>query len=217
MGFCAVYGGKAEELEASLEKLGSPFHLVEYGINFKKYACCGGIHPGVDILLEFREKMGLRPEMVEAIDCWLKKSTLSTMPYTVPNTADEARFSMPFCLATALQAGKVGLEEFDEQKLQRPEIVALINRITTLTGKEDNTVKLRVRLKDGRVLEAEKSMAKGSIEAPTSIEETVAKFLACSNGILSPDRAAAAVRMLEQFDRLPNIQQFMEIVSLPKN
>ena len=61
-GFTSCFGGKPGELP-----FGAPWDLLENGLAFKRYPCCSGTHPAVDVLLEWRAACTVAPEEIREI------------------------------------------------------------------------------------------------------------------------------------------------------
>jgi 2-methylcitrate dehydratase PrpD len=221
LGFCSLYGGNYAHLDQAIRSLGAPFHLVQAGIHFKRYSCCGKIEPGVDIVLELREGCRIDPGVVERIECWVPQSALDKMPYNIPSTPDEARFSIPFCLSTALNMGKLGLGEFEVGKISDRAIVRIMERVKVFPWNRENeksktgdvSTKICIRLKDGRLLERHTDEIKGSPSVPLTVKEARAKFLECSKRILSREKANEVVEMIESFETLASVRKLTRILS----
>ena len=94
-----------------------------------------------------------------------------------------AKFSMPFSLATYIVNGTASLNAFRDQARSDAVTRSLAKRVTvnedpSMTAKlpGQRPARVRVRLKDGRTLEAITLTNKGDTEAPYSADEVIAKF-----------------------------------------
>ena len=108
--------------------IGSRWFLPETG--FKPYPCCQLIHAFIEaakqMLVELRQD-GVTLDMIEGVSCRLAEPglTLVTEPKAskrAPSHAHEARFSLPFCLATTLVYGDVDIGSFRAERMQDPRI-----------------------------------------------------------------------------------------------
>src|SRR5690606_5606743 len=99
----------------------------------------------------------------------------------------EARFSMSYCVALALLQPALGLADFEDAAVARPEVRALLGltRIEAYSEEAERANggplphRLRIEMRDGRVIEAERREVRGSIHEPFTAEETRGKFIGC--------------------------------------
>ncbi|MDE0391398.1 MAG: MmgE/PrpD family protein [Rhodospirillales bacterium] len=129
-GFVDLFAGvPRERLEAAVADFAGPPAIERYGLWQKVYPCCGSVHRPLDALLDMRGDEGLRPQAVAGIDALLPEIAVQNLPYTAPADAMQARFSLPYLLASALVDGRLALDAFTADALARPGVRALIPRI----------------------------------------------------------------------------------------
>lgn len=127
----------AGELDWStpIASLGSHWHLPATA--YKPYPCCQLLHAFIEAakqLLAELAAQNLRVDDIERISCWLAEPglTLVTDPpgrKLAPEHAHEARFSLPFVVASALINGDVNLDTFRPSALIDPRIRALAAKV----------------------------------------------------------------------------------------
>jgi 2-methylcitrate dehydratase PrpD len=119
------------------EGLGTRWYLPETA--YKPYPCCQLLHAfiegGKQILKEF-ERDGTSLDAIERISCQLAEPglTLVTEPKErkkAPSHPHEARFSLPFGVATTLIYGDVNVESFRPERLADPAIRRLAALVTS--------------------------------------------------------------------------------------
>jgi len=216
-GFLQHYAGlEAPGLEAGLARLGAPAAILQHGISVKVHPCCGSTHRPIDALLHLRAEHHLGPDLVDEIEALVTEIAARNLMYAEPRNEMEARFSLPYCLAVALVNGQLSRADFTPRAVQRPEIRELLGRITmrvdpTLSTAvspgeaHDWPAKVAVRLKDGRVLHHTVSQPRGHPQSPLSDDELADKFRDCSDGVLSPSDASAALALLRDFQSLEQV------------
>jgi 2-methylcitrate dehydratase PrpD len=119
------------------ESLGERWYLHETA--YKPYPCCQLLHAFIDAAKDLASvlgRAGKRVKDIRRISCRLAEPglTLVTEPKErkwAPEHAHEARFSLPFVVATTLIHGDVGLESFADERLADPEIRRLAAVIDT--------------------------------------------------------------------------------------
>ncbi len=197
-GFTAAFAAEGADWEAAARGWGPPWDIEE-GVCVKIHPCCAMTHPGIDAMLDLCRREGIRGEEVEAIGARASSMTLKVLRYRLAATGLEGKFSMPFCLASAVVDGRVGLPQFEEARVRRPEVAALQERVEfeldpelARSAPESERTEVWVRLKDGREFRASEERARGHIERPLAREELREKFLECAAVSLPAERAEAA-------------------------
>ncbi len=154
---------------------------------FKPYACGTMLGPFIDCALRLRRD-GLDPVAVESIACKVGEGTVHRLwepraEKTAPSTAYSAKFSGPYAVAVALTDGAAGLDQFTEARAADPDLRALAARIEHRIDPDNEypsnySGHLRVRLRDGRTLEAAQPHLRGGRHAPLSRDQLIEKMRA---------------------------------------
>lgn len=194
-------------VDGQVADLGSRWEIIDSGITVKLYPSCAGTHPTLDALLALRRREQLTAEAVDRIDVFVDSITPTVLIYDRPSSGLEAKFSMPFCSAAAIVDGGVGVETFETQNLTAPAIASMMPRITMRVdpgldgvGAPLTQARVRVHLKNGRVLDAAANGARGYPEQPADEQELATKFLSCATRAIpaqQAERALAAIRQIE--------------------
>lgn len=218
----AFSGGRGENPEAALERLGKRFFLEQPGVQIKKYPCCGSTHTPLDAFFELRKTHRIDPAQVEAVEVLVDFDPPRSLIHADPHTALEGKFSLQYCLAAALVDGKVGLAQFETDALvMRPEIRKLIPKITMQRhpGQQGKPSwieaynEVHIRLKDGSVL---KQRADRDLTGPVvgvTPEGMDMKFRDCAAISLPKARAEEALEILHNLEKQPDIGALMASVS----
>lgn len=221
LGFSKVLaGGKEQPLEGIPGSLGNPFDIISPGITIKPYPSCGGTHPMIYAMLKMRKEHNLSPSEVAEIECRTNSALPNILIHHRPHQALEGKFSMEFCLAAALADGKVGMEQFTDESINRPEIQDLIPR-AKFTHPEDlnkeilSPQEVVVRLKDGREFSQRVPFAEvpGSPQNPITWEEQSNKFRDCTQGIIPAKKIDEIVELVLHFDELRDVNELTELLA----
>jgi 2-methylcitrate dehydratase PrpD len=213
-GFLAAMDSRLSSIDEQVSDLGSRWEILDTGITVKLYPSCAGTHPTLDALLGLRRRERFVPADVDRVEVLVDSITPTVLIYERPASALEAKFSMPFCAAAAIVDGAVGIDTFDAERLVSPAIVAMMPRIVmrvdpTLDGAAAplTQARLRVQLRDGRVLEAAADGARGYMERPASDEELAAKFLACATRAIPQEQAERALAAIRQIESIGDVRE----------
>lgn len=217
MGFRALYAGdEAPGFATAMEALGrGPLAIEEFGLAPKLYPCCGSVHRSLDGLLDLRARHGLAPDAVERVETTVPDVNFRNLMYTDPQDGLQGKFSMNYCLAVGLLQGAVRVADFTPEAVARPEVRAWLPRIrmeryptqSNDPGVKRDPARVRVHLKDGRLLETAVDHARGTIHAPLSEDDYAAKFMDCAAGLLGNDRARTVLAMLAAIDAAPRVRE----------
>jgi 2-methylcitrate dehydratase PrpD len=196
--------------ERAVEGLGLRWLLLEDG--FKAYACGSLTHPAIDAVLRLREIHGLRPDDVAAIEVQAHDYVTSTTGNPDPRTGLEAKFSVHHCVAVALIDGAARLAQFTDERVVDPEVVAVRRRVTVSVDPAvaKDAARVRMRLRDGRVVERFIEHNRGTPGNPMSDRELSEKFLDLAGPVVGGAAADRLVDLAWGFDRLVDIRTYAE-------
>ena len=184
-------------------KLGTPFFYIEPGISIKPYPSGSLSHPAQDVLLEMVRDHDVRPEQVDRIDVGVNSHVPNALIHTRPTTALEGKFSLQFQMAIGVLERRAGIAQFVDEKVRDPRTRELMERVQVYVdpeiearGYNEMRMKVKITLKDGRVLSGYADKAKGHPKKPMSREDLREKFMDCAALVMSSDRAEAALARL---------------------
>jgi 2-methylcitrate dehydratase PrpD len=218
-GFCRAFNGEgAYDLDAIVARLGNPYDLVDPGLVIKVYPCCGLVHSALDGVLDLVHENDLRADDVRRARIAVHELVPPTMRFERPASGYEAKFSTPFCVATALRERSVRLGHFTDERVRDPELQRLMGRVQMvvhpeLHGEETFLLKeftdVTLDLVDGRQLarRVNRIANRGSRGRPATAQDLAAKFHDCAEGYGDPAGADAALDKLQHLEALADIRE----------
>lgn len=184
-------------------------------IGFKPYPCCHYLHAFLDCALALRHEHAIGASEIEAVECLVPAGEVPIVcePRAAklrPRTTYDAQFSLPFTVAAALGDGHVGLDTFAPERLADEALLALAERVSHQVDPASRFPDgfpgwIRVRLRDGRVLEARQPDGRGGPARPLPEEAIVTKFRTNAAQALPPARVAAIERAALGLDGLDDV------------
>ncbi len=117
----------APDWHAAVATLGRDFHITD--MTFKNHACCGHTFAPIDGALALQRQMGVSVQDIAHVTVSTYRPALDVAGNPTPDSAAEARFSIPYVVATVLLYGSVRLAAFTPERLSDPAIRALMARI----------------------------------------------------------------------------------------
>lgn len=181
-------------------------------VSIKPYPSCHFAHGLIDCAIALKND-GLKADEIKSIHCFVDEVPISFIcdpleaKYT-PNSAYEAKFSMPFLMALGFFDGKITLNSYEN--LKREEVLEFAKKISYEKRKSQGFPKyfpghLEASLQDGHIIQKDVFINKGNFDNPLSFEELKAKFLA--NAQIYLDNAKAN-KILDQIINLENLNHF---------
>ncbi len=199
------------DLTPALEDLGKRFEILDNST--KLYAACHLLHATIDAGRAIRERAAPAPEAIAAVECHVHPLAVKVAAIPEPRSGLEAKFSAAYCAALALTRGEAGESEFTDASAPDPELARLASRIRPVADPALGIpeARMRVRLRDGRVLDEVVRAARGTPGHPVSREEVEEKFRRLA-GVVLP--SAQVGRLLETLRHLPALPDVGALASL---
>jgi len=210
-GIYAALAGRADvEAKSVLDGLGDRWETTR--ITVKPYPACQLLHASLDAALALPRGdvvsvvAELHPDAVPIV--------AEPRPSKVrPRTPYGAKFSLPWSVAAALADGRVDVRTYAPERLDRPEVTALADRVTVrvvdLPGPAaDAPGRLVATLADGREVVAETARSRGGPETPLSDVDLVAKAVANAGGASAA--TAALVRATLDLAAEPDLTRLLD-------
>ncbi len=220
----AMSGGAEIDSEEAVQGLGQPWEIVSPGIGVKLYPCCYATHRAIDAALEIRQAYRAHSSNIERIEVTVSPGTLVPLQRRRPETGLEAKFSMEYCVATALTEGGPGLAAFTDEAASRPEIRELMGRVCVreggtpaafpIGGRAEVSVRTvggqnHTRQNHTRVVET----PRGDPQNPLSWEKLAEKFRGCATVALMPERTEEAMKLIDRLDYVADIRELVSVVA----
>jgi 2-methylcitrate dehydratase PrpD len=137
-----------------------------------------------------------------------------------PKSAAEAKFSIPYCVCTALVKGKLGLRQLEMDCLNDPIILSLIDKVKiesdeSLESSNPKTkgAELIVTLKDGRKMLKRVNLPKGEIENPVNREELIRKFTSCTEHHVNDKNRKQIIDSVFNLDNMRDIKEMIALLT----
>jgi len=157
-------------------------------ISFKPWPSCRGTHPYIEAALQIVDKYDIKPGDIEEVKLALGRRSEDRMLSEPierkrrPVTAIDAKFSIPFVVATALVHKRVTLNHFTPQGLKDPKVLEVARKVSYEldSGLEPGEGLVEFRTKSGLVRSKTPAFTYGHPNNPVSTEALVSKFIDCA-------------------------------------
>ena len=202
-----------------LAKLGKILAIDEFGIVFKPFPTCAYTHRALDGILTLRKKHNLTLNDVDSVFVRIPAHNAAILIYPEPKTESEARFSMPYCMATALYTGNLTANDFLEDALWRPSVRNFLSRVILETHpvKENSSdldaqepALVTIQLHNGERLTARVDLAKGLPTRPFSQADLTGKFHTLADPVCGSAKSQEILALLYNFTDEGSIPALMQ-------
>jgi 2-methylcitrate dehydratase PrpD len=164
---------------------------VANGIAFKPYACGTMTQPYIDCARRLAKKVNV--DDITEVVCETAEGIVHRLWEPLadkqrPPNAYAGKFSTPYCIAAGFVLGHAGLDAFTEERVRDPRLRALAAKVRYEVDPHNPypnefTGHVRVKLKDGRVVEERQGHMRGGLEEPLTRADIEEKFrLNCAYG-----------------------------------
>jgi len=158
-------------------------------VSFKPWPSCRGTHAYIEAILQILEEHPLKPVEIKEIS--LTVNSMNKMlcePLSNkknPVTAIEAKFSLPFTVATAIVHRAVTLDHFSPRALSDPVVLGLTRKVSyrvdeKLSLKQATQGSLQIETQNGKTYSKSSEFPSGHPDNPMSDEAFVSKFMDCA-------------------------------------
>ena len=216
-GFCAAHTGNRRpplyDLTAINRDWGS--HYFTPSVRFKMWATRVPNHASLEGIRALRKQRNFRADEVKQLRIRLGKGYIQNVAWAyTPTTITSAQLNLYFVAAIMLLENDVFIDQFTEQAIVDPEVLAMIERISithdaTLDGKQyDHGNPVEVTLHDGTVLSGW-GMVRGGRENPTTFDDVVEKFVKLTSRVLD---ARISSRLIERCNSLETLDDATALI-----
>jgi len=170
----------------------------------KLYPVCRWAQPAVEAVLGLAQKHQINTSQIELVE--IETFHEAKRLNVIPNTTEQAQYSLPFSVAAALVRGSIGVPEVTQSGLMDNQILDLAKAVQICETDEFNKsfparrfARATIRLRSGVVVSSKPTEAKGDPEDKLDDDVVWSKFHGLSEPVLGKDATgnlARAIRAL---------------------
>lgn len=206
--------GDVPDVERMLAGLGSEWEVLANA--FKPYPSGVVLHAVADACLALRSRHALDPAAIACVSVMGDALLLARGDRVVRNERD-ARVSIQHTVAAALLTGEAGLAAYAPEMAVDPAIAAFRSRVSPVLDASlpKGAARVDIILADGRVFSETVFHARGSLGAPLSDEEIVAKVRALADRSRVGARIDTIIDGVWGLDSLGEASRFCRSLAAP--
>lgn len=186
----------------------------------KLYPTCRHSQPAIEGVLDLVEEYGFGFEEVKSV--WVGTHQVAidlTGQVKHPETPSQAKFSIAYGVALALREHSVGVCHLNQKYIQDSQLRQLADLVTAEVDQDIQALyptrrgsRIRVVLKDGKVLEKELFDLKGSPDNPVGWRELEKKFVDNLTGVYPAEQIRQMSKELFELEQVADICQLTDIL-----
>lgn len=189
--------------------------LLDPGIDIKRIPVCLSAHAAVDALRALVASYAIEPSEIDRIVCDVPPVVMANLIYPRPVDGQQAQFSLPFAIATALLFDGPTLEHLNRRTVTQARVIELMAMVEVVTGPRWRNSALLVDAPEGAWVEVMLrngarhtgfvAKAHGSADQPLSDAALEEKFLDCAGRAMETAAARELVTRLWRLDTLSSL------------
>lgn len=217
-GALVVYSGreapKRDELSAGW---GQPLEITkEFGLAIKQFPSCGATHPAIEASIELYNTASPN-DRIERVVVGTTALSPRILVYPRPRTGLQAKFSLEYCVATALLTGSVQLDDFTDAAVEDPARTALMEKVECridprVAGNSEFASIVTVHYSSGLASERRVDLAKGKPARSLTELELRDKFLDCATRSLPSEVAQRLWCKLRDLDMVEDVRSVTSLL-----
>lgn len=178
------------------DTLGQDFHITR--LTFKNHIGCGHAFPAIDGALALQRREGIAADVIGHVRVATYRPALDIACHLQPTSANEARFSMAYMVASALVHGSVRMAAYEPARLNDARTRDLLQRVTVEVDPAIDAgfpgrraARVEITLRDGRRFTHLQPNRKGDPEEPLEDHELEGKLLELAGPVIGEPAARA--------------------------
>ncbi|CAA7603260.1 MmgE/PrpD family [Acididesulfobacillus acetoxydans] len=218
-GIGSIFG--MEPFRELVGSLGNEFKIM--GLYFKPYSCCRWAQPAVWAALQLRSQYGFVAQEVRCVKISTFKSA-TRLARNLPETTEEAQYSITYPVSAALVAGEVGPGQVLEENLANPEINRIVSLVEVAFDERFEKefpaqcmCELEIKLSNGQVYNSGPVAALGDPDHPLGNAGLENKFRWLAGYVLDRESVEAIVAGVLGLEKAKDVATLLSVLGYIKN
>ena len=188
---------------------------------FKPHAVCRWAQPAIEAMLALQQKNQILPEDIKRIVVATFHEAVR-LDCRLPQSTEEAQYSLPFPLAAAFVHGRLGVAELAGTALQDPAVIRLSKLVELVEDDKFNQLfpaqriaRVEILTKDDRLFDSGDVEPNWEASDPPADQELREKFQRLAGEQLPGDRATELENTLWRCAELPDLGRILPLIMAP--
>lgn len=192
-------------------------------IAIKPFPMCHFVHASADAAIALH-RQGLDVTKIRSVEVAVPAGVIQAVcePLAAkrrPASDYDAKFSLPYAVASGLLRGRLGLKELEPAAFTDASVVALMDRVhhvedPAATFPRHYSGEVRVTMQDGSVRRHREAVNRGHAERPLTNDEVRQKFMENATLWFPKSHAEAVCEQILALDRLPSVRSLESLLAV---
>ena len=207
-GFFEVFKGSVNEDVLAL--LGLGWDVIN--ISQKYHASCHATHSPLEAAMAIVEEKNIPLAEIKKITVYSSKLALDAAGKMVPSCGLEGKFSIPYCVANALCRGITGNQAFTDDKINAPDVCAVMGKIDVKLDPEKIALESRVVIEtiEGNEHEGFSDILQQIPPLETKKDRVGKKYVDLCGPVLSRKKIEQTSEMINDLQSVKSMRMFAE-------
>lgn len=199
-GFFPVYASVDDLDSTDLYPLGERWAVLEEGVDIKKYPACYAGHTAIFAAQELAAQHKIDPEDIAGVHVAVNPQMERVLVHDDPQTEAQAKFSIPYPVASAIVFDYIGIETFEPETITDSSVQQIRERtsweLDVSLPADSRASTVTINLTDGTSVSKRVDRPPATHDNPLSKEELHEKFIECATRTIDIDSAEASFKQL---------------------
>ncbi|MFZ3207648.1 MAG: MmgE/PrpD family protein [Geobacteraceae bacterium] len=180
----------------------------------KYHASCHATHSPIEAILTLIEKEKITPRDIKSMKVFVSQLALGAAGKVEPITGLDGKFSISYCVVNALLRGDTGKPAFTDQRVQDPEIMAYMKKITVQLDEKISAVEARIEVEtnDSKTYAGRYDILKNIPDLETKKIKIAEKYLDLCLPILGKEKAEEMKQRIKSLEKIDRMQKIIELI-----
>jgi 2-methylcitrate dehydratase PrpD len=187
--------------------------LATKGETLRLHASCAAAAWSQDALQKIVRQRPTTHDEIESIEAEIPEFLTSMVPFHLPQTGLEAKYSLEYDLVAIALDGYAGIHQYSDEAVLRPEAQELMQRVKTIPvsgGPMGSRVVLKLR--NGEELEETVNVSHGTPADPLSQDEIDGKFHETAGTLVGEAQRDEILGLCRRIEALPSVRELADAV-----
>lgn len=207
-GFINVLNGKSNaDADHVLTDKWKVYELIQ-----KYHASCHATHPPIEGALSIVNEYGLDINEITSIKLYVSQLAVGAAGKTEPKTGLEGKFSITYCVANSLLRKNTGTKAFTDEKVNDPEVKALMDKITVVVKKEYTMLEtiIEITTESGKTYSVNADVMTDIPDIETKKLKIKDKFVDLSTPVLGREKTEKLLELIKNLDNVDNVKTMID-------
>ena len=216
-GFCDTFFGKGTcDYEKMIANIGQPFFLESPGLGLKLHPCSAPQFLAADAALHLKREHKIDFPDVAKIEVAIPPLRYQRHYHAEVKTGLRGKFAINYVVALAILDGKLEIETFTDEKVNRPEVQEALQKVRVIVDESipepGPYCPVTVELKNGTRHSYTARIAKGDPRNPLSESEVLDKFRGNAKSVVAAKQSEELIAAVRNLEAVENVGRLVSLL-----